>query len=120
LKPSSIGTGGMFIDQNFTRGFGINYLDKPVKAYNVDRTENKWGTISSFINLEFKLGDQKFNEQFYVTGLGKQKIILGFPWLHKYNLIINWKKGKITWKPFQIDWRRLYEKRTKDQKGATT
>jgi hypothetical protein len=45
-----------------------------------------------------------------VTGLGKQKIILGFPWLHKYNLIIDWKKGEITFKPFQIDWRRLMEK----------
>jgi hypothetical protein len=45
-----------------------------------------------------------------VTRLGKQKIILGFPWLHKYNQIINWKKGEITFKPFQIDWRRLMEK----------
>jgi hypothetical protein len=68
-------------------------LDKPVKAYNVDGTENKQGTINAYINLEFKLGDQKFNECFYVTGLGKQRIILGFPWLHKYNPIIDWKKG---------------------------
>jgi hypothetical protein len=45
-----------------------------------------------------------------MTGLGKQKIILGFPWLHKYNPIINWKKGEIIFKPFQIDWRRLMEK----------
>jgi hypothetical protein len=45
-----------------------------------------------------------------VTGLGKQRIILGFPWLHKYNPIINWKKGEITFKPFQINWRRLMEK----------
>jgi hypothetical protein len=100
----------MFIDQNFAKNFEINYLDKPVKAYNMDGTENKWGTISSFVNLKFKLGDQKFNKWFYVTGLGKQKIILRSPWLHKYNLIIDWKKREITWKPFQIDWRRLYEK----------
>jgi hypothetical protein len=33
--------GGMFINQNFTRNFKINYLDKPVKAYNVDGIENK-------------------------------------------------------------------------------
>jgi hypothetical protein len=45
-----------------------------------------------------------------VTGLGKQRIILGFSWLHKYNLIIDWKKGEITFNPFQIDWRRLMEK----------
>jgi hypothetical protein len=54
----------------------------------VDGMENKRGTINAYVNLKFKLGDQKFNKRFYVTGLGKQKIILGFPWLHKYNLII--------------------------------
>jgi hypothetical protein len=61
----------MFISQNFTRNFKINYLDEPVKAYNVNGMENKWGTISSYMNLKFKLGDRTFNEQFYVTGLGK-------------------------------------------------
>ena len=45
-----------------------------------------------------------------MTGLGKQKIILGFPWLHKYNLIIDWKKGEIKWQPLKIDWRALVEK----------
>jgi hypothetical protein len=94
------GAGGLFIDQNFAKNFEINYLDKPVKAYNMDRTENKQGTINAYVNLEFKFGDRKFNEHFYVTGLGKQRIILGFPWLHKYNLIINWKKGETTFKPF--------------------
>jgi uncharacterized protein YybS (DUF2232 family) len=33
--------GGMFIDQNFARNFKINYLDEPVKAYNMDGMENK-------------------------------------------------------------------------------
>jgi hypothetical protein len=52
----------MFIDQNFTKNFEINYLDKMVKAYNVDGMENKQGTISSYVNLKFKLGDQTFNK----------------------------------------------------------
>jgi hypothetical protein len=30
--------------------------------------------------------------------------------LHKYNPIIDWKKGEVTFKPFRIDWRRLIEK----------
>jgi hypothetical protein len=104
------GAGGLFIDQNFAKNFEINYLDEPVKAYNMDRTENKRGMINAYVNLKFKLGDWKFNKRFYVTGLGKQKIILESPWLHKYNPIINWKKEEITFKPFQIDWRRLIEK----------
>jgi hypothetical protein len=35
------GAGEMFINQNFAKNFKINHLDKPVKAYNMDRTENK-------------------------------------------------------------------------------
>jgi hypothetical protein len=104
------GAGGLFIDQNYTKNFDINYLDEPVKAYNVDRTENKWGMINAYVNLEFSLGERKFKERFYVTGLGKQRVILGFPWLHKYNPIIDWKKGEVTFKPFRIDWRCLMEK----------
>jgi hypothetical protein len=41
IIPIDSGTGGIFINQNFTRNFKINYLDKPVKAYNVDGIENK-------------------------------------------------------------------------------
>jgi hypothetical protein len=35
------GASGLFIDQNFAKNFDVNYLDEPVKAYNVDGTENK-------------------------------------------------------------------------------
>jgi hypothetical protein len=35
------GAGGLFIDQNYAKNFDINYLDKPVKAYNMDGMENK-------------------------------------------------------------------------------
>jgi hypothetical protein len=47
----------MFIDQNFARNFKINYLEKPVNAYNMDGMENKRGTISFYVNLKFKPGD---------------------------------------------------------------
>jgi hypothetical protein len=51
------GADGLFIDQNFAKNFDINYLDEPVKAYNVDGIENKQGTINPYINLEFTLGE---------------------------------------------------------------
>jgi hypothetical protein len=35
------GAGGLFINQNCAKNFEINYLDKPVKANNMDGTENK-------------------------------------------------------------------------------
>jgi hypothetical protein len=56
--------GGLFINQNFAKNFKINYLDEPVKAYNVDGTENKRGTINAYVNLKFKLGNRKFNKCF--------------------------------------------------------
>jgi hypothetical protein len=51
------GAGGLFIDQNFAKNFDINYLDKPVKAYNVDGAENKRGAINAYVNLKFSLGE---------------------------------------------------------------
>jgi RNase H-like domain found in reverse transcriptase/Reverse transcriptase (RNA-dependent DNA polymerase) len=100
----------LFIDQNYAKNFTIQHLDEPLKAFNVDRTENKTGTIRSYVDLEFQLGDRNFAERFYVTGLGKQKIILGFPWLQKYNPTIDWKRGTLTWKTWKVDWKRLLEK----------
>ena len=100
----------MFINQNFARKFQVENLKKPIKAFNVDGTKNKKGMIKSYVDLEFQIGHKKFKEQFYVTGLGKQKIILGSPWLNEYNPIIDWKKGEIKWQPLKIDWRGLLEK----------
>jgi hypothetical protein len=47
----------VFIDQNYAKNLDINYLDKPVKAYNVDGTENKQGMINAYVNLKFSLGE---------------------------------------------------------------
>ena len=52
-------------------------LETPVKAYNVDGTKNKKGTIKSYVNLEFSLNGKNFKERFYATRLRKEKIILG-------------------------------------------
>ena len=38
------------------------------------------------------------NLRLLVTGLGKQKFILGFPWLHEQNPNINWKTGDFSWR----------------------
>ena len=39
-----------------------------------------------------------------VTRLGKQQIILGFPWLREQNPDINWQMGEFKWRPrtFQV------------------
>ena len=75
----------------------------------MDGTINKKGTIKSYVKVELKINSRKFREQFYVTGLGKQKIILGFTWLQKYNPLIDWKTGKIEWKDQKLNFRKWFE-----------
>ena len=57
----------------------------------MDGTENKKGKITSFVDLELTINGQTNATRLLVTGLGKQRIILGFPWLKKRNPNINWK-----------------------------
>ena len=93
------GAGGTFINQNHAQkiGYKLTELETLVKAYNVDGTENKKGMIKNYVNLQFSLNGKEFQERFYVTGLGKQKIILGLPWLKRHNPEINWQTGKLKW-----------------------
>ena len=54
--------------------------------------------ITSFVELNAWINREQMNLRLLVTELGKQKIILGFPWLHEYNPEINWKTGDFTWR----------------------
>ena len=114
--------GGTFIDQNHTQkiGYKLTELETSVKAYNIDRTENKKGTIKNYINLQFSLNRKEFQERFYVTGLGKQKIILGLPWLKRHNLEINWQTGKLKWQT-RSNLKRffIFRKKEKTNNGQT-
>src|SRR5271170_7961502 len=99
------GAGGVFIDQNYARKLhlDIKMLDIPMKARNVDGTENKRGTIKSYVDLRFRIGSKYFIERFFLTGLGKQTVILGFPWLKKHNPLVNWQTGHIDWRKDEKD-----------------
>ena len=48
---------------------------------------------------------------FLVTGLGKHRINLGFPWLKKMNPIIDWQKGTLEWRLPELE-KALPEKET--------
>ena len=65
-------------------------LEKPVKIYNMDGTHNHYRTITYVCNLLVSRGDKKDWQRFYVTGLGKDCLILGYPWFRAFNPDINW------------------------------
>jgi hypothetical protein len=43
------------------------------------------------------------DSNFYITGLGKQKFILGLPWLRRSNPKIDWKTGILSWPTNKTD-----------------
>jgi len=94
------GAGGNFIDQNFAKaqGFELTPLAKPIQVFNVDGTLKKKGTIKHYVDLKLTIHGRKKTTRILVTGLGKQKIILGFPWLQKHNPDIDWKEGTFKWR----------------------
>ena len=94
------GAGGKFIDQNYAKTLGLEtkLLSKPITARNVDGTENKRGKITNYVDLDLTINGRTVKTQLLISGLGKQKIILGFPWLNENNPDIDWKTGKFNWR----------------------
>jgi hypothetical protein len=99
------GTGGTFMDQNYARKhrFNLTKLEYPITARNMDGTENKQGTIRYYTDLDIQVNSKTNTEQFLITGLGNQKIILGLPWLQEHNPEINWKEETLQWRTTTIE-----------------
>ena len=93
------GAGGKFINQNFVLQENIrtHKLAKSITVYNVDGTENKTGTITWYVDVNLQIGNRTTTTKLLVTGLGHQKIILGFPWFAEQNPEINWETGTLKW-----------------------
>ena len=74
----------------------LEKLPKPIIANNVDGTTNIKGTIQwkAHTNILFKERTKKL--KLMVLSLGHRQIILGMPWLKKWNPTINWKRNRIT------------------------
>jgi len=74
---------------------GTTRIPQPQKIYNVDGTENQAGMIKHCVQLYIKHGGQQKQARFFVTNLGKEQIILGYPWLEEFNPEICWKDRKL-------------------------
>ena len=92
------GAGEKFIDQNFIRNQKIKTknLEHPIEIFNVDGTPNKQETITKYTWLDLMINGCTRPHNLFVTGLGKQKIILEYPWFKQNNPEINWEKCTLT------------------------
>ena len=107
------GAGGQFIHQEYVEQLGLSTkpLKKAIMARNVDGTPNRTGTINSYVNLTMEIDGKITDTRLLVTGLGSQRIILGFPWFNEHNPDIDWKMGTFKWRTL----RPLRVKRYHDQ-----
>src|SRR5258707_7280691 len=73
----------------------IKQMNEPRKLLNVDGTENKSGELRHYTDLQVQTGTNYTNLRFYLTELGEQKAILGYPWFAAAQPKIDWKRGWI-------------------------
>jgi hypothetical protein len=76
-------------------GLGTRKIPRPIELYNVDGTHNQAGKIEQNVHLYIDNGQQRVLTPFFVTNLGKDRIILGYPWFEAFNPKIDWKEGKL-------------------------
>src|SRR5487761_490078 len=90
------GAEGRFVHESAVEMKHAKKLRYPLKAKNVDGSENKKGKITHQIMLHYDVQGVKMKDYFFITDIGDQKIILGIPWLKRCNPQINWKDMSFT------------------------
>jgi hypothetical protein len=86
-----------FMDhRNVTRlGLGAKKLEQTRSLRNIDGTHNKAGTVTHYTDLLVSLGDKQERVRFYITDLGSDRVIFGYPWFTKFNPTVDWQNKEI-------------------------
>jgi hypothetical protein len=71
----------------------ITRLHRPRPLFNIDGTKNKKGDITRYTDLEIQTGSKKRRMRFFLTDLGNQQLILGYPWFAAMQPQIDWARG---------------------------
>jgi len=81
---------------------GTKRLPYSRAVYNIDGTMNRAGTITRACDLLVTQGNKKEQTRFYVTNLGRDRMLFGYPWFKKFNLDIDWEKSELKGPKVQI------------------
>jgi hypothetical protein len=71
-------------------------------VYNVNGTLNKKGDILFYTDLEVRTGQKYTNIRFFLTDLGPQQLILGYPWFAAVQPRIDWARGWIDYEQLPV------------------
>jgi predicted aspartyl protease len=91
------GASGEFMDSEFAKLHNIPLikLSKPRITRNADGTQNEQGVVTHKAIINLRVNGKEDLMTFFITGLGKDNVILGLTWLRKHNPIVNWKEGTL-------------------------
>ena len=74
----------------------IKTLREPQRLFNVDGTPNRAGDLKYYTDLITRIGTQPRTLQYFLSDLGDNKVILGYPWFTAAQPKIDWAQGWIT------------------------
>ena len=91
------GATGLFIDTKWAKGnfISMTELEYPIHVYNVDGSRNSVGSITHEATLIMIHKGHREKVTFEICDLGKVNLIIGYTWLKKHNLEIDWTTGEI-------------------------
>ena len=130
------GADGVFMHKNFAKRNKLTMitLESPIIVKNVDGTRNINGDITHMVRMEITIERRKHMQDFLITNIADNEIILGITWLKEQNPLINWKEATLSWnwdepeeKPELLGWikgiktsekENLKEKVPKDRKST--
>ena len=92
---------------------GTKLLETPWPIINADGSPNGKGSLMRCTELMVTQNRKEALQWFFVADLGSNQMILGFPWLHKWNPDIDWRKWNIKGGPIStrtlwtLDWAKI-------------
>ena len=73
----------------------IKVLSKPQRLFNVDRTQNKAGDLKYYTDLHTRTRTTQRMLRYFLSDLGENQVILGYPWFTATQPKIDWARGWI-------------------------
>jgi hypothetical protein len=93
-----LGATDNFMHPNFAKrmGLGTKILPNPKKIFNIDNTTNKSGMITHYLDLNVVTKGIHKEMCFLITDIGREEILLGYPWLATFKPKFNWRSATIS------------------------
>jgi len=93
-----------FISQEYAKylHLPIKRLPEARKLFNVDGTPNRAGDLHHYVDLATRTGTRTTKLRYFLTNLGENRLILGYPWFAVAQPKINWAKGWIDYSQLPI------------------